>query len=125
MPAGRKLTSREAVIRFCKELSADVIQDYPFDDGNWTVMRHWGNKKGFAFLYEYQGRLQVNVKCDPEWTGFWRSSFENVIPGYHMNKTHWNTIILDGSVPDKDIKTMITDSYHLTEQKRKKGEKAC
>lgn len=125
MPAGRKLTSREAVIHFCKELGADVIEDYPFDDANWTVMRHWGSKKGFAFLYEYQGRLQVNVKCDPEWAGFWRSSFENVIPGYHMNKTHWNTIILDGSVPDKDVKTMITDSYHLTEQKRKKGEKTC
>jgi len=125
MPVGRKLISREAVISFCKELGADVIEDYPFDDANWTVMRHWDNKKGFAFLYEYQGRLQANVKCDPEWTAFWRSSFESVIPGYHMNKIHWNTIILDGSVPDKDVKTMITDSYHLTKQKRKKGEKPC
>ncbi len=118
------LTSRKAVIRFCKGLGADVIEDYPFDDGNWTVMRHWGNKKGFAFLYEYQGRLQVNVKCDPEWTSFWRGAFAGVTPGYHMNKTHWNTVLLDGSVPDKDVKTMITESYRLTEPK-KRSVKSC
>lgn len=120
MSAERKLTTRKALVEFCKELGADVVEDYPFEDPNWTVMRHWQNKKGFAFLYEYQGRLQVNVKCDPEWTAFWRSSFESVIPGYHMNKAHWNTIILDGSVPDGEIKTMITDSYRLTEPNRKR-----
>ncbi len=106
--------TRRDVIDFCRSLGADVVEDYPFDDPNWTVMRHWGNKKGFAFLYEYQGRLQVNVKCKPEETAFWRGAFEGVIPAYHMNKTHWNTIILDGSVPDDDIKTMLGDSYRMT-----------
>ncbi len=108
------LTDRKSVIEFCKSLGADVREDYPFDDANWTVMRHWGNKKGFAFLYEYQGCLRVNVKCDPVWIFFWREAFQGVLPGYHMNKSHWNTILLDGSVPDKDIKTMIGDSYRIT-----------
>lgn len=126
MPAGRTLTNRQAIVEFCKSLSEDVFEDYPFDDGNWTVMRHKSNKKGFAFLYEYQGQLQVNVKCDPEWTGFWRSAFEAVTPGYHMNKVHWNTIRLDGSVPDKDIRTMVTDSFELTRPVvRKRRKPSC
>lgn len=116
-PEEKALLSRKAVIEFCKGLGEDVIEDYPFNDSNWTVMRHRGNKKSFAFLYEHQGRLQVNVKCAPEWTAFWRGAFKNVIPGYHMNKAHWNTIILDGSVPDKDIKNMVVDSYWLTTEK--------
>lgn len=114
MSAGKKLTTRKAMIEFCKSLGEDVFEDYPFDDGNWAVMRHRSNKKGFAFLYEYQGRLQVNVKCDPDWASFWRNAFEAVLPGYHMNKAHWNTIVLDGSVPDKEIMTMVEESFQLT-----------
>ena len=93
------LTNRQAVIKFCLSLGENVYEDYPFDDTNWTVMRHRGNKKGFALLYEYQGRLQVNVKCEPAGIDFWRDRFAGVLPGYHMNKAHWNTILLDGSVP--------------------------
>ncbi len=124
------LTDRKSVIEFCKTLGADTVEDYPFDDPNWTVMRHWGNRKGFAFLYEYQGRLQVNVKCRPEETGFWRGAFESVIPAYHMNKTHWNTVILDGSVPDEDVKAMLAESYKITapnlkKRPRKKEEEPC
>lgn len=124
-----ELTTRQAVIDFCKSLGADAVEDYPFDDANWTVMRHWGNKKGYAFLYEYQGRLQVNVKCDPDLIPFWRGAFEGVFPAYHMNKAHWNTILLDGSVPDKDVKAMLLDSYRITAptvKKAKRGrEKTC
>lgn len=120
MPAEKELTTRQAVIDFCLELGENVYEDYPFDDANWTVMRHRGNQKGFAFLYEYQGRLQVNVKCDPAGISFWRDSFAGVIPAYHMNKAHWNTILLDGSVPDREVKTMLSDSYSLTLPKGKK-----
>lgn len=118
-----KLVSRRAVIDFCKGLG-DVVEDYPFQDSNWTVMRHRDNQKGFAFLYERGGGLQVNVKCSPEWTSFWRGTFEAVTPGYHMNKTHWNTILLNGSVPDGDVKAMIAESYRLTDQaSRRKAQK--
>ncbi len=55
----------------------------------------------------------VNIKCAPQWTEFWRNAYKGIIPGYHMNKKHWNTIILDGSVPRKEIERMIGESYDL------------
>ena len=78
-----------------------------------------GNKKTFALIYDKDGYVWINVKCDPEWREFWRNAFESVVPAYHMNKTHWNSIILDGSVPDKDIQRMIGESYDLTKGKKK------
>ena len=53
------------------------------------------------------------MKVDPEKAFFWRRIYESVIPGYHQNKDHWNTIILDGSIPDKDIRLMIAESFDL------------
>ncbi|MBS1663343.1 MAG: MmcQ/YjbR family DNA-binding protein [Bacteroidetes bacterium] len=56
---------------------------------------------------------QFNVKCDPEKAIEWREQYASVIPGYHMNKRLWNTVIVDGSIPTKIIKEMIDDSYLL------------
>jgi O-6-methylguanine DNA methyltransferase len=53
------------------------------------------------------------VKVNPEWRDFWRDTYESVIPGWHQNKEHWNTIILDGTVPDSDIRRMIAESYDI------------
>lgn len=105
----------------CKVANAyqDVYEDYPFHDDNWCVMRHKKNKKTFALIYDKDGYVWINVKCDPEWREFWRNAFESVVPAYHMNKTHWNSIILDGSVPNKDIRRMIGESYDLTKGKKK------
>ena len=93
--------------------------DAPFRDDNWILVRHKDNKKAFLWSYEYEGQMRINVKVDPEKRELWRSAYESVIPGYHQNKEHWNTIILDGSVPDKDIKMMIGDSYDLTLSSKK------
>ena len=57
--------------------------------------------------------VRVNVKVDPQWRDFWRQAYESVIPGYHQNKEHWNTVILDGSIPDRDVKRMLAESYDL------------
>ena len=57
--------------------------------------------------------LQFNVKCDPEKVFELREQHSCVLPGYHMNKKHWNTIIVDGSVSNKLLKEWITDSYNL------------
>nr|MCR4675200.1 methylated-DNA--[protein]-cysteine S-methyltransferase [Lachnospiraceae bacterium] len=70
-------------------------------------------KKAFLWTYEMNGYININIKVDPEWRDFWRDAYESVIPGYHQNKEHWNTVILDGSVPDSDIKRMIAESYEL------------
>lgn len=92
---------------------ADTYVDTPFSDANWQLVRVKQSKKAFLWTYEKDGFLNLNVKADPEWRDFWRSTYESVIPGYHQNKEHWNTIILDGSIPNEDVKRMIAESYDL------------
>ena len=91
----------------------DSYQDAPFHDDNWQLVRVKDSKKAFLWTYERNGYINLNVKVDPQWRDFWRSAYDSVIAGYHQNKEHWNTIILDGSIPDKDIKRMIAESYDL------------
>ena len=91
----------------------NVYEDYPFHDSNWTCMRIRTNKRIFAWIFERDNHIWVNVKCDPEWRDFWRETYDSVIPAYHMNKKHWNSVILDDSIPEKDIRRMIAVSYDL------------
>ena len=90
-----------------------TYQEAPFHDNNWQLVRVEGSKKAFLWTYEREGYINLNVKADPQWRDFWRSTYESVIPGYHQNKEHWNTIILDGSIPNEDVKRMIAESYDL------------
>ena len=57
--------------------------------------------------------LRVSLKCEPELAEALRAAYAAVIPGYHLNKHHWNTVILDGSLSDQTIRDMIEDSYDL------------
>ena len=91
----------------------DTYQDAPFHDDNWQLIRVKGSKKTFMLVYEKNESVWVNVKVDPEWRDFWRKTYPSVIPAYHQNKEHWNTIILDGSIPEDEVKRMIADSYDL------------
>ena len=91
----------------------DTYKDTPFHDANWQLVRYRGNKKAFLWAYEKDGYVNLNVKVDPERAYLWRDMYKSVLPGYHQNKDHWNTIVLDGSIPEKDIKTMIEESYDL------------
>ena len=106
------MTIREEALVYGLFLSG-TYQDGPFRDDNWQLVRVKGSKKAFLWTYEREGLLNLNVKADPEWRDFWRSAYEAVIPGWHQNKEHWNTIILDGSIPEKDIRRMIKESYDL------------
>lgn len=90
-----------------------TYQEAPFHDPNWQLVRVKGSRKAFLWTYEKDGHINLNVKTDPEWRDFWRNTYASVIPGYHLNKEHWNTIILDGTIPDTDIKRMIAESYDL------------
>lgn len=91
----------------------DTYQEAPFHDQNWQLVRMKGSRKAFLWTYEMNGCLHLNVKPDPIWRDFWRDTYAAVIPGYHQSKEHWNTIILDGSIPDEDVKRMITESYEI------------
>lgn len=91
----------------------NTYQDAPFHDPNWQLVRVKGSKKAFLWTYEKDGYLNLNLKVDPQWRDFWRDTYKAVIPGYHQNKEHWNTVILDGSIPTEDIKRMIAESYDI------------
>lgn len=66
----------------------------------------------------------MNLKCDPHEATMLRDMFTSIIPGYHMNKTHWNTVKLDGSIPKGEIERMIDNSFKLVVNKMTKKEQA-
>ena len=70
-----------------------------------------------AFIYEREGRLCVNLKCTPLEADLLRGAFEDVLAGYHMNKTHWNTVRVGGDAPEEEVKRMIGVSFALTAPK--------
>jgi O-6-methylguanine DNA methyltransferase len=106
------MKTRDELINFGLSFP-DTYSDAPFRDTNWQLVREKKTKKAFLWIYEKDGRININVKVDPEWRDFWRSTYRSVIPAYHQNKEKWNTVILDGSIPDEDVKRMIAESYDL------------
>jgi predicted DNA-binding protein (MmcQ/YjbR family) len=98
-----------ALRRRCLALPG-ATEEFPFDAEN-SVFKVAG--KIFA-ISRLDGRpLRVSVKCDPGLAEQLRASYAAITPGYHLNKRHWNTIVLDGSVPDAMVRDMIEDSYDL------------
>lgn len=98
----------------------DVREDYPFGP---EVLVPKIKGKMFATLGIENDIGHMNLKCDPDQAQALRDLFESVKPGYHMNKVHWNTIILDGSIPQGEIERMIDHSYGLVVKKLKKVER--
>ncbi len=95
-------------------------EDFPFGP---DVAVFKVKSKMFATLSINDKTANMNLKCEPNRAAALRDVFEAVIPGYHMNKLHWNTIILDGSIPQNEIKNMIDHSYALVVKGLKKAEK--
>lgn len=106
------MTNREEVLQYGLSFP-NTYQEAPFHDPNWQLIRVKGSKKAFLWTYEKDGFININIKVNPEWRDFWRNTYAAVIPAYHQNKEHWNTIILDGSIPADDIRRMIAESYDL------------
>jgi predicted DNA-binding protein (MmcQ/YjbR family) len=87
-----------------------AVETYPF--GPNTAVYKVGGKM-FALVPHDADPPRVNLKCDPEWSELLRTAYAAVRPGYHMNKKHWNTVVLDGSVPDDELQELIDHSYDL------------
>ena len=108
--------TRDELIEFCLTFPL-AYEDYPFDkiadDNAWAVIRHKTNKKSFALIYNRNGNLCVNLKCEPLEADFFRQVYTDVTPAYHMNKQHWNTVVIGGDVPDQELFGMVRRSYEL------------
>ena len=97
-----------------------VTEEFPFDEEA-LVFKVAGKIFLLASLESIP--LQINLKCDPEKAIELREEYDAVIPGYHMNKKHWNTIIIDGTIPARYVFEWIDDSYGLVVAGLKNSEK--
>ncbi len=87
-----------------------ACEDFPFGQ-DVAVFKFRG--KMFGLLRGDNSILNINVKCNPDEALALRDIYHSIVPGYHMNKKHWNTIIVDGGLPEALIKAQIDESYHL------------
>jgi predicted DNA-binding protein (MmcQ/YjbR family) len=95
---------------FCLSFNA-AVEDFPFSP-EVSVFKVQG--KVFALSWMDDRPLKVNLKCDPEDAVRLRGEYEGlIIPGYHMNKRHWNTVTANGDLPDRLVRELIEDSYDL------------
>jgi predicted DNA-binding protein (MmcQ/YjbR family) len=97
-------------LRGCCLRHAGAIEDFPFGPEH-SVFKVAG--KMFALSALDRAPLEVSVKCEPELAVQLRNSYPAIRAGYHLNKRHWNTITLDGSLPDRLVRDLIEDSYDL------------
>lgn len=93
----------------------NVTEGFPFGD---DVIVYKINERIFLLLPLTTEKLQFNVKCNPEFAVELREQYPCIKPGYHMNKKHWNTIIVDGSLTNKQLIQFVYDSYALFAKKK-------
>ena len=110
---------KNRIIEYCS-LKKGATKDYPFGT-NPMVFKIGG--KMFVLIFEDDGKdeVYINLKCDPVIAENLREQHRAVQPGYHMNKQHWNTVLIDGSLPVSDILAMIDHSYDLVVNKLPKS----
>ena len=99
----------------------DCVEDFPF--GPEVAVMKIRNKMFATYALNRDGFAHINLKCDPAEALMLRDVFESVVPGYHMNKKHWNTVILDDSIPQSEIERMIDRSYGLVVKKLSKADR--
>ena len=87
-----------------------AVEDFPFGPEH-SVFKVGG--KVFAISALHRTPLEVSVKCEPELAVELRGTYAAIRPGYHLNKRHWNTVTLDGSLPDRLVRDLVEDSYDL------------
>ena len=104
---------REDVIKYCLKLP-NTFEDYPFPEDDSVTMKHKRNHKWFALIMHVKGEEYLNVKTEPEYSELLRKSYDYIIPAYHMNKEHWNTIILSNKCDKKLVQELLRQSYDLT-----------
>lgn len=111
----------DELLEFCLSLP-QAEETFPFDDET-SVFKTSGNGKIFALSALGGHPLSVSLKCDPEESLALQAEFPQVTPGYHLNKRHWITIVLDGQVPDALVEQLVRGSHALVRPKVPRGER--
>lgn len=111
--------NKQELAAYCLS-KAGAREDYPFGPDP-LVMKV--ASKMFALISDEGGLDNIALKCEPETAYLLRQQYAAVKPGYHLNKQHWNTVVMDGTVPDDEIRDMIDHSYELVFRKLTRAEK--
>lgn len=106
------MIERSALIEMITSLPG-VVLDYPFGEDVEVYKIGDTSGKMFALLHGDNKPAKLSLKCDPTLAELLREKYETVLPGYHLNKKHWNTIICTGQVPDDELRDLIRHSYEL------------
>lgn len=109
----------EAIRDYCL-LKKGTTESFPFGE---TTLVFKVMEKLYALVSLDNDPLRVNLKCDPEYAIQLREENDAIIPGYHMNKKHWNSLMIDGRISDRLIKELIDHSYELVVKKLKKADR--
>lgn len=108
--------NRQEIIKYCLKLP-DTYEDYPFPgDTESATLKHKTNNKWFALIMNVKGKEYLNIKTDPEYSEILRKAYDYIIPGYHMNKEHWNTVVLSEKCDKQLIEELLEQSYDLTKK---------
>ena len=95
--------------------------DYPFGE---EAAVYKVKEKMFALIAEGKDPVRISLKCDPQLAETLREQFESVMPGYHLNKTHWNTVVLTGQLKNQEVLDLIDHSYNLVVESLPKKDQA-
>jgi len=94
---------------------------FPFGEGTSVYKighKDTGQGKMFALIADGSKPLRVSLKCDPVLAETLREKYETIVPGYHLNKKHWNTIICSGQLDEEEIKDLVRLSYRLVDESK-------
>jgi predicted DNA-binding protein (MmcQ/YjbR family) len=109
----------KTMISYCLSKKG-TIEEYPFGEDVLVIKIA---SKIFALISKRNNQPNISLKCDPFIAESLRQQYSSITPGYHLNKSHWNTIILDGSVSEQELCKMIDHSYELVFKGLKRSEK--
>jgi len=99
----------------------NTLLDFPFGEGTSVYKighKDTGQGKMFALIADGSKPLRVSLKCDPVLAETLREKYETIVPGYHLNKKHWNTIICSGQLDEEEIKDLVRLSYRLVDESK-------
>lgn len=122
-PAGRTWSRAEAskVVCYNRLMRQKEVEDYILSLPNAKLDYPFGKEaavykvadKMFAIIQEGKDPVRLSLKCDPQLAVLLRDKYETVLPGYHLNKKHWNTLVLTGQLPWEEVQALILHSYQL------------